>query len=435
MGRVLNIRVDLVSRFQRVWIMLGINLMRLQYLVIFSLVQRLVHSLINFSISNWQGQLSDGSGVLQSLQTAGFDFSPSDVFTQRNGSNNYRTGDLNLRFRLAEGGNWTDIRTATTRNVSVVDKSDTSVLLASNLVSVLPGVEQFLNVSRTWSDINGDLALEFDIGNIADDPIELGNVGMPIEFNNIFTGRMAVDTTNLCVLVDPYIGLDAGYVQISRLTGTGPELVLTPLNSATRFEAWNFLPEDTSGPLYYQSQTFEGNYEWLVHSQGYVEQEWNASLPWNDPTSMVLQPGDSMSFGLRFSSTGLVSRFEDVVAANGIPTTVGIPGYVLPADVVGSLYLNYTSSVSAIDVLPTGALSFKSMDSSLPDPWIGYTVTPAANAFGRIRATITYENGLKQSIHYYVVHSAYKLLTNSAISSSQSNSLTTVQIHSIGHHP
>ena len=370
------------------------------------LLSALARGQVNFSTANWQGQFAAGSGVLQSLQTGDFDFAPSDVFNQRNGPNNYHTGGLNLRYRAVGTQDWTDVRTAANRNTSLPSSgAPDGSLLTSDLSPALLGVSQYFNVSRTWYDYDGDLALHFAISNIASDQVELGAVGFPIEFNNIFTGRMAVDTANLCVLVDPYIGLDAGYVQATRLTGTGPNLVVTPLNS-TKLEGWNFLTENRSGPLYYQSQTYEGNYEWLSYSQAYADQEWNATEPWNPPTSLTLAPGESVDIGLRFSPTSSLPEIEDTVAANGNPVAVGIPGYVLPSDVVGSLYFNHTSPVVSISVDPADALAFTLMSVSLPAPWTGYNVKPSSSAFGRVRATISYNDGRNQTVHYHVAHSA-----------------------------
>ena len=98
------------------------------------------------------------------------------------------------------------------------------------------------------------------------------------EWNNIFTSRTAADVNQNCSLFDPYIGLDAGYVQVSvysklrplwlnafckvtPLIGTAPSLVITPANNLSSFEGWRFLTEDTSQAPFYQSQTFEGLYE------------------------------------------------------------------------------------------------------------------------------------------------------------------------------
>ncbi|OTA24527.1 hypothetical protein BTJ68_11296 [Hortaea werneckii EXF-2000] len=192
-------------------------------------------------------------------------------------------------------------------------------LLHSNLNHVLPGLQD-IKVSRTWfSTEDGDLAFSFTLQNTGSNPIELGSLGMPIEFNNIFTGRTAVETTNKCVLVDPYIGLNAGYLQVTRITGTGPNLVVTPLNADSKFEAWRFLDEPQDVPLGYQVQTYEGNYAWEVFTQAYAEKEWQGVQPWNEPSSRTLDPGENLTVGLKFSLAEDVQRTEETVARNDVP--------------------------------------------------------------------------------------------------------------------
>ena len=134
-------------------------------------------------------------------------------------------------------------------------------------------------MTRTWEQVDGDLALSFTIQNNAVEALELGSLGMPIEFNNIFTNRTATETTENCVFVDPYIGLNAGYVQVTRLTGTGPSLVVTPFNSDSKFEGWQFLEEPEDVPLGYRIQTFEGNYAWQTHTLALAETEWKDAQP------------------------------------------------------------------------------------------------------------------------------------------------------------
>ena len=59
--------------------------------------------------------------------------------------------------------------------------------------------------------------------------------------------------------VDFHIGLSHGYATVTRMTGRGPVLLVTPENG-TGFEAWRSAREDAAncGPLWTP--------EWLVHS-------------------------------------------------------------------------------------------------------------------------------------------------------------------------
>ncbi|GME25193.1 Glycoside hydrolase family 43 [Neofusicoccum parvum] len=366
----------------------------------------LVSAQTDFSTDNFQGVFAAGSQVLQSLKPASqtsFDFSPADVFSSRNGNGNYHTGDLTFRYRTGTAGAWQDANTAAER-APVTSTPANGALASANLAPTLANSSSSLNVTRKWIDVDGDLGLEFTLTNTADGTVEIGSLGFPIEFNNIFTGRTAVETRDNCVLLDPYIGLHAGYVQVTRLTGTGPNLVITPLTDATKFEAWRFLPEASVEPLYYQSQTYEGNYEYQVHTKAWAENEWSGVEPWNEPTSSVLEPGANITVGLRFSLAASNPAIEDTVKASGTPLAVGIPGYVLPADVIGRLFLHTNDTVATITSTPDGAFTF---GAARPfDGGVEYALTPSAAAWGRVRVDVAYASGKTQTVHYRVTKSA-----------------------------
>ena len=190
---------------------------------------------------------------------------------------------------------------------------------------------------------------------------------------------------------------------ITRLTGTGPNLVITPLNGDSKFEAWRFLEEPDDGPLGYQVQTYEGNYAWEIHTLAYAENEWNETVPWNTPTSATLDPGDALTVGLRFSVAEQVQEIEERVADTGLPVAVGIPGYVLPQDLTGRLFLKATCGINSMTVTPTGALEF-TRSGRYGASWTGFDVTTSSSAFGRARVDITYEDGKTHAVHYWIAH-------------------------------
>ena len=142
------------------------------------------HAQLAFNTSNFVGAFAAGSGVLESLRPAlapDFDFSPSDVFDQRNGPGQYHTGDLTFRYRTSSNGTWSEGNTAALRmNVS---SSQTSGLLDTQLNAALPGLPSGLSIERRWFEVDGDLALEFVFNNTGSSQLELGSVGMAIEFN------------------------------------------------------------------------------------------------------------------------------------------------------------------------------------------------------------------------------------------------------------
>lgn len=361
-----------------------------------------VNSQQSFSTDHFTGVLDEESGVLRSLKpsSGSFDFSPSDVFGQRNGNGNYHTGDLTLRYRTSNNASWTEGNTAAQRN-PISHQSSDDTILSSQLGDAIGGINNVLSITRSWFEYDGDLALNFTLRNINSEEVEVGSLGFPIEFNNIFTGRSAVATREKCVLVDPFIGLDAGYVQVTRLLGVGPHLLVSPLGANTKFEAWRFLREATDTSLAYQSQTYEGNYEWQVYSKAYAEQEWRNATPWNEPTSLKLKPGQSATFGLRFTVVPSVEKMEDTVLDVGQPVAVGIPGYVLPRDMKGRVFLNSPSEISSTTVSPNGSLSV-GHSGKYGNAWTGLDVSAGPDSFGRARVEVIYADGVQHNLHYFI---------------------------------
>lgn len=364
----------------------------------------------SFTTPNWSGNFDPGSGVLRSLRpslNSSFDFSPSDVFANRSGIGNYHTGDITLRWRVEGCSVWDELDTATQRAQSPVSVNGTQNLLQSSFNSLIANQSARLDVSRVWKDVDGDLVLEVTVKNPNNDSsVEIGAFGFPIEFNNIFTGRDPIETAHKCVLVDPYIGLNAGYLQVTRLLGTGPAMIITPYGNTTKFEAWRFLHEPENELLPYQSQTFEGNYAWQTLSKAYAEEEWNSTEPWNDATSKILRSGESVTFGLKFSAVPDIQTIESAVASTGTPQAVGIPGYVLTSDMNGKLFVKARSNIASIASKPTGALHFSPAEVASAE-WLAFDVA-SAGGHGRVRVDIAYEDGKIQTVHYYITDAAPK---------------------------
>lgn len=359
-----------------------------------------------FDAGSLKGEIVKSSQTLASLNATSnsFDFLPSDRLAQLAFNGVHHLGDITLRYRTSDDGAWTSIDSASERKpVTPLNSTSQDVIAAADLTSALPSGLP-VKVTREWLQYGNDFAMRFNFTNSGNGSVELGSLGFPISINNIFTERPAAETQEKCALADPYIGVDAGYVQVSHLTGTGSALVVTPLGK-TAFEAWRFLKEPF-GNFEYQEQTFEGNYEWQVHTLAYAQNEWNSSTPWNEPTSKILQPGEVYSVGLRFSVADKIETIEDTVIKSGLPLAIGLPGYIVPADSTARLYLNHTSPVKNIDA--GGAFTV----SELSSVGSAYKLTPLTSAWGRARVTILYEDGKTQTVHYTITKSAPSALAD-----------------------
>lgn len=334
------------------------------------------------------------------------DYTPGDRLKGRSADTYYHLGDLDLRIRAAGSTNWTDISTAFHRAPVAVTVSDATHFV-NDVTSSLPAGTP-LKIVRTWSIESGDLILRFTLSNISSTPVELGGVGISMVFDNILNGRTLEQSYRTCSFYDPYIGEDAGYVQVIRLSGVGPVLLITP-DGHTPFEEWKPILDhrdrETGKGLLGNDPTprgvtFEGSYDWMVHSAGFAQTEWKGANEWNPSTSETVAPGKSVTFGLRFLVAPDIRHIESTLTEHNRPVAIGIPGYILPQDTDARLFLRYASPVRSIVSEPAAAVTIHD-DGRNARGLHAYTLR--GKQWGRFRLVIAYDDGTVQSIGYRTI--------------------------------
>ena len=338
--------------------------------------------------------------ALQPKGVGGFDFTPADQLSVRAGDRNYHLGDLTFRLRQNTNDDWKSFSTAAARQPVNALPAGGEILAAADLTPTLPE-DCPIQVVRKWHLDNGKLALKFELKNKSASPVQIGALGIPMIFNNLITDftrnrpRTLNQAHTICSFSDPAICMDAGYIQVTRLNGHGPALVVVE-EGRTPLEAYNPLLDDRTP----RSQTFEGFYEWMVHSEAYAENEWKNAQPWNAPTSETLAPGATKTVGVKFLVAPEIRDIDKTLAANNCPVAIGIPGYILPMNLDARLFLNYASKVKSVSVEPAGAISI-GKDKPTKNGWKAYTLR--GKRWGRARLTVTYDDSVVQTISYDVI--------------------------------
>jgi len=351
---------------------------------------------IELDTPDFKLKLVKASQTIAALQPKGagnFDFTPADRLERRAANGYHHLGDLTLRVRTGNTGSWRKYDTAEARKPVLTLQASGQTLAAADLTPTLPD-DSPLQVTREWKLNDGRLVLNFDLKNKTSEPLHIGGLGIPMIFNNMITGRNLKESHETCSFFDPYIGQDAGYLQVTRLSGQGPALVVVP-EGRTPFEAYQPLTEPTR-----PNQTFEGAFAWIAQSQAYAEDEWQKAEPWNPPTSSVIAPGETKSYGVKFLVSDQIRNIEQTLMKNQRPVAIGIPGYVLPMDLDARLFVNYGHKVIEHKVEPAGAITVRE-DKPTRGGWKSYTLR--GNNWGRARLTLTYDDKSKQSISYYVI--------------------------------
>ncbi len=378
----------------------------------------LEHGTLDFDTPDFTLKLVKDSQTIAALQPKGakgmdatnpFDFTPADQLTARQADRFNHLGDIQLRIQQAgwREGAWVDLASSNARKpvtpvTNYLGAKGSRVLAAADLTPTIG--ESPLTITRAWTiDPSGRLAIQFDVANTSKADVVIGGLGFPVVFNNMIQNfvtnraRTLPQAHEICSFFDPYVGRDGGYLQVTRLSGAGPALVVTPeLGTKTPFEAFRPLNDASR-----RGQTFEGAFEWTVHSSAYASTEWKGVDQWNTPTSATLKPGESRTYGLRLLVSDQIRNIEKTLAANGRPVAVGIPGYIVPMDIEASLFIAPGSGrrVTGVVSEPAGALAIR---EGMPTKSGQRRYLVSGKKWGRSRLAVNYSDGSQQTIHYYV---------------------------------
>lgn len=350
-----------------------------------------------FPLKELNLQLLNSSQIASSIKLVhadtSFDYTATELLNKRDRNGFFHIGDINLKIRDAGNQEWQSFSSANNRQKVLELKPEGNVLAMADLSPTLQNIP--LKVIRKWENINGNLQLTFQIINNSNKSIEIGGLGIPLPFNNNMDWKSLDEAHAKNVFFDPYIGKDAGYMQVNRLHGNGPSLLVLPSENAG-FEAYNPLNTDPTP----RSITFEGFHEWLIHSKAYAETEWQNVNPWNQPTSSILKPGETKNFSLRFVLAPSIKEIESTLLANNRPVAIAAPGYVIPMDNPSKLFIKHNKQIKNIEVFPKDALSIKTLKKT-KNNWNQFEVS--GNTWGRARLQITYQDGIEQTIQYKVI--------------------------------
>lgn len=328
---------------------------------------------------------------------------PLRIEGRRRGDGFVHLGDIDFRLKSGDAAEWSDFSSWHLHRPVKTLKASGETLEAADITSSM-GAGFPLRVIRRWITSDGGITLAFDVSNPGKTPVTIGGLGIPMVFGNDFTDETLDQAHAHEVFVDPAIARDGGYIRVTRMSGHGQVLLGMPLG-ATPLEAWRTIAfrrlgsPDVLSDATPRGQTFEGFYDWTPFSAGFAEREWKSAGPqWNEPTQLVLKPGESRRLGVRFVSTDDVRHIDDALIRAGQPVAMGVPGYVVPQDSPATLFLHAPSPIISIASEPAGALTAQA-DGDV-DGWKRYKIGGAN--WGRSRLLVTYADGRVQTINYFV---------------------------------
>lgn len=198
-----------------------------------------------------------------------------------------------------------------------------------------PLLEDIEATGRFYEDASQipQIVWELEIKNTGRITIEIGELGFPLAFNNFYDGFGWTDDQlkrlwHSRVYLHKSIGGAASWVFAERMTAETPGLLMFP-GANTGWEFFTHVRGSLNTP--YQ---WEGIPVVYIHSKATIErEEWPTWF--NDHTSLILEPGDSQKYEMRFASieSDKNDGINQTLALCGRPTIKVLPSAVAPTDV------------------------------------------------------------------------------------------------------
>jgi hypothetical protein len=243
----------------------------------------------------------------------------------------YFPGTILLGVRTSPDDPWIVTRNATATRTGPDEQSPTSVSFDYEFpfLDDIKAEGKFYEISGPIPQIAWDLTLV----NRARRSVEIGELAFPLALNNVYEGFPRTDegTRELFhdrVYVHKFIGGAASYVFAQRMNGRPPGLLIFP-GDDTKWEFYNHAASSLTTPY-----RWEGVPVVYILSRAAIEREGWQEWP-TGHTGLVLEPGDSRTYKMRFAST---ERFQpdpvmSTLAIAGRPVIGLYPSAVLPLDV------------------------------------------------------------------------------------------------------
>ena len=175
-----------------------------------------------------------------------------------------------------------------------------------------------------------------DLSNRSADPIEVGDLALPLPMHSSFNGK---EPATASVLKHSFVSGHGSFLFWMRSNSVGPYLVMTPERN-TALEYWDHVP-----PVKGERPAYRA----YVHSAAVGEAVQAAGGRWRQPrTSLTLAPGGKARYGFQLAwAPDYAGVRQRLVGAGGIDVEVA-PGMTVPTDLFACLAIRSLDPIQSI---------------------------------------------------------------------------------------
>ncbi len=358
-------------------------------------------------ISNDYLEVSVGKyGEINSLKIVGDAYDTNYVMNSSNApsqntSGHEWMGELMLATKSGEEGSYRDERTANSGDIRTIyldDENDKITVVYDPADKEEAGSKEIndLLVVETYQLVDDKLKWDITLENISDSDITVGDLGLPLPFNEFWTRGDQIYETR--AVDHSFVGQNGSYIYVTRPSGQGSMLLMTPdQETDAGFEYqdhWRTNERESYERDWCQDQSGwqNGLNVFYIHSDN-IKKTGRGYLP---NTSLSLEAGGSKTYSFNLQSVTDEDDLGSTLYSEGLIDAVAVPGMTFAKDMPAKMYLHTKADPEEISI------DIKNPEEL--DLYSGKSNTVSSVLPSRGDASMTYEKTVEISGEKYHVY-------------------------------
>lgn len=283
-------------------------------------------------------------GQISSLKIVGDEYPTNYVMNaenspEQNTSGHEWMGELMFQTKVGNSSDWVASMTNSSNSTRKVNLDGNKVVITYENATETKGIKNFKLV-ETYSLVNDKLRWEIKIVNTNSDKLTVGDLGVPLAFNEKWPDNEEIYETR--TLFHSFVGKDSSYVYAGRPSGIGRFLLLTPdTSTGAGFEYqdhWRTDERSKEEAAWCQDQSgwANGLNVFYIHSN-VIKSTNRGYLP---NTSLVLAPGEEKIYAFNFSALKDQSDMKKTLYNEGLIDAAAVPGMTFSVNMPAKMYLH-----------------------------------------------------------------------------------------------
>ncbi|GGF91253.1 hypothetical protein GCM10010912_40370 [Paenibacillus albidus] len=357
-----------------------------------------------YTLSNNTFNISTGAnGDISSLKLTGDNFPTNYVMNSSNAPNQNTSdhqwlGELMFTYRLNNGA-WTKAWTSKSADARTQSQSGNTVNITYQNSANSEGIRNF-RVNESYSLVSDYLLWSIQVTNTSNQTLEIGDFGLPLPFNEFWTGGGDEQIYETRVVTQSFIGNNSSYVTAQRPSGIGPSLLLVPdASTGAGFEYMdNWRTQDHPGSKWAGDQGgwVEGLSVYYIHSN-VIKSTGRGYLP---SSSLTLAPGASKTYAFKFFKSPNEQALQDKLYSEGLVDVSVVPGMIVPTDQTAKFDLRTSKEVTSVTAQYPNETTLTSLGNTAGDHNL-YSLK--MNRLGPNNITVNYGDNEKTVLQFYAI--------------------------------